>query len=638
MSTNYSPRTPSLPPVFSYNSNNDALFRFMTSNLISSSTTSVITVQQVIVAIVNATASSVSPISDMAEFVYDSILNTLNTDEPKDENNEGSENGSISTSTSTNTNTPSKRKKKKKKNKNKHKIKKQQTVNNKINKNMNNDSNVNNNDNDDYEEDENISSNPTSTPTRLTNNVSRNTTTNNEMKNNKHETNRREYSYEAFRMCLDFTLIIDQLDRISNIAEIEDHENNENIQLIVRVIQLILYRCLLLYQSDGNDNLSMNPFLIYFILKYKQHILRKKKNISILHLLFIVLNNEINSGTIKELENFFTKNTSSYITETRNLNIDWYLDLRLLKDKLKFLGQDINYINDLTYISTETREKLALSMSAEQGIHYLKHLAHKSKYSHHSPTSNDDDFKILTFILNFWFVNYEIYIFSHISPFYDALHDAMLDCIMMYNKDLAESICNILLDLPFKMEPIQRHSEKESISSSSSNSGEETEDDFDDIEHIQKEFRSKILLYLSRIEPTHNVIDYIHKLLINAEDKITLEISEKSYLLHEFLAHSFLYLDVSEEDINYWLFSPSNTLSSTVNSAVSSSSDSPIPERDRVSNYQQQKRIKLICMMINSLVQKNLISLSDYQFELKGLLVGWLGKCKEARDLFFKIN
>lgn len=156
-------------------------------------------------------------------------------------------------------------------------------------------------------------------------------------------------------------------------------------------------------------------------------------------------------------------------------------------------------------------------------------------------------------------------------------------------------------------------------------------------------YRRVLIWFLTRnINLSTVMIDYVFELLVglrgnedNQPYKFTrkgkaliLSDIEKLMLLHEFLTCSAFYLsnnDGAQPDFNYKV-----VLSESV----------------------AQKYMTLICLMINQLIKLGIIDLSrhkqledhpeedihDYSHDLQVLLVNWVGKLPEARELFFRVK
>ncbi|KAK6457582.1 uncharacterized protein RJT20DRAFT_125362 [Scheffersomyces xylosifermentans] len=148
---------------------------------------------------------------------------------------------------------------------------------------------------------------------------------------------------------------------------------------------------------------------------------------------------------------------------------------------------------------------------------------------------------------------------------------------------------------------------------------------------------------------THNLnlsallIDYVFELLAGLRanktrqepylftrqgDKLVFSEVEQSMLLHEFLTNSSVYLSATE--------------------GIEIEDGYKVVLAESIA----KKYMTLLCLMVNQLINLNIINLSansnseskndddiqDYKNELQVLLINWVGKLPEARQLFFKIK
>ena len=141
-------------------------------------------------------------------------------------------------------------------------------------------------------------------------------------------------------------------------------------------------------------------------------------------------------------------------------------------------------------------------------------------------------------------------------------------------------------------------------------------------------YRRVLIWFLTHIPLSFSLINYIFELLegLRGEGRISkkfkfsrqgpLELSEieKSMLLHELLGNCTIYI------------------SKVTNDGKPSSSQ----------NYTDVERcvkiIKLLCLMIQKLIDTDDIDIEEYKVGITSLLINWIGIIPEAKDLFFRIN
>lgn len=132
--------------------------------------------------------------------------------------------------------------------------------------------------------------------------------------------------------------------------------------------------------------------------------------------------------------------------------------------------------------------------------------------------------------------------------------------------------------------------------------------------------RRKTLKFLaSELNLNPLIIDYLFELLSGLRGKVILSDKEAKLFLHTFLSHCgdfFAAVDGIEDADGNRVILPESVA---------------------------KKNMLLLCLMINRLIVQGIIKLGSeesrtYNTELRELLIGWIGKVKEARTLYFEIS
>jgi hypothetical protein len=92
---------------------------------------------------------------------------------------------------------------------------------------------------------------------------------------------------------------------------------------------------------------------------------------------------------------------------------------------------------------------------------------------------------------------------------------------------------------------------------------------------------------------------------------------ERSMLLHEFFSNCLIYLSKTTDKYK---------------SSQSGAAEN-VTELERCI-----KIVKLVCLMVNKLIENESIDMEEYKIEITSLLINWIGIVGEAKELFFKIN
>ncbi|ONH65361.1 hypothetical protein BON22_4721 [Cyberlindnera fabianii] len=144
-------------------------------------------------------------------------------------------------------------------------------------------------------------------------------------------------------------------------------------------------------------------------------------------------------------------------------------------------------------------------------------------------------------------------------------------------------------------------------------------------------YRRVLIWFITHMGLSFTLMNYIFELVngLRGETRISktfkfsrqgsLEISEieKSMLLHEFLNNCLIYL------------------SRTYDSYKSKSQS----EAQNASEFERCiKIVKLICLMMTKLLERDGLDMDEYKVELTSLLINWIAFVPEAKTLFFQIN
>lgn len=136
-------------------------------------------------------------------------------------------------------------------------------------------------------------------------------------------------------------------------------------------------------------------------------------------------------------------------------------------------------------------------------------------------------------------------------------------------------------------------------------------------------YRRVLIWFITHMALSFSLINYIFELItgLRGENKskkfifsrqgsLILSEIEKSMLLHEFLNNVLIFIS-KEIEI----------------------------ESKNLNEFEKCiKIIKIICLMVNKLLDDNKINIEEYKVELTSLLINWIGLIQEAKELFFRIN
>ncbi|ODQ79981.1 hypothetical protein BABINDRAFT_161635 [Babjeviella inositovora NRRL Y-12698] len=143
-------------------------------------------------------------------------------------------------------------------------------------------------------------------------------------------------------------------------------------------------------------------------------------------------------------------------------------------------------------------------------------------------------------------------------------------------------------------------------------------------------YRRVLIWFLTHLEVSHALINYIHELITGQRGAVplnryqfsrlgalTLSDVERNMLLHEFLSNAATYLTAMPE----------------------TRADNDARAWNRFHTRGAAKRLmEILCLMVESLVNKGVLSITDpeYRAELQTLLIQWVGLLPHARNLFFR--
>lgn len=144
-------------------------------------------------------------------------------------------------------------------------------------------------------------------------------------------------------------------------------------------------------------------------------------------------------------------------------------------------------------------------------------------------------------------------------------------------------------------------------------------------------YRRVLIWFITHLALSFSLMNYVLELVtgLRGETRISKKFKfsrqgslilsdiEKSMLLHEFFNNCLIYLSKTADKYN----------------SYSNHSAENVTELERC-----LKIVKLVCLMVNRLLDMDSIDMEEYKIEISSLLINWIGIAGEAKDLFFRIN